>query len=353
MTREIYDLKLEGKTYRPVLSRYAEKMIHAVGLGFAGKEGYEAFGAVDYDTPDFLQLSKLMSHVWQFSAAKNYWQIRDLTHLLIDGDGKPRSWRDFKTAAEQVNANYASRYLKTEYDMAHNAATMSAKWMSIEQNQSLLEFDAVMDAQTSNTCRPLHGTVLPFDDKFWKTYYPPNHWNCRSTVRELNGGTRTPPDDVPKIKIKRMFETNIAEQGLLFPPDHPYLKEAPEWVRQDGRGAYSELTYDKVKDRLGGKKFNSPAGEVQIANTGIKKLINVHSPLVWVLDAVIKNSELISEKLLNVAYKKDEIKIKKKIKNCSYDYLKIKGINKFLVIQMDINSKLKTAYDIVDKLKTD
>ncbi|PGH39848.1 MAG: phage head morphogenesis protein, partial [Candidatus Nephrothrix sp. EaCA] len=98
-----------------------------------------------------------MSHAWQFSAAKNYAQIRELTCLLINARGKPRAWNKFKTAAAQANSNYASRYLKTEYDMARNAATMSAKQVSIEKNQSLLEFDAVTDAQTADICAPLHG----------------------------------------------------------------------------------------------------------------------------------------------------------------------------------------------------
>ena len=349
MTRDIYDLKLEGKISRDVLSLYAKKITEAAGLGFCGKEGVEAFRAIDYDTPDFLQLSKLMSHAWQFSAAKSYAQTRELTHLLIDGNGKPRTWRDFKTAAEQVNANYASRYLKTEYDMAHNAATMSAKWTDIERNQSLLEFDAVVDAQTTEICAPLHGTILPFDHPFWKTYYPPNHWNCRSTVRQLRGGTDsvrvTPEGDLKHIDVKPMFRINMGERGLAFPAEHPYFKEAPEWVIKEGGAAYSKWTLHEVQERLGGKKFNTPAGEILIAKNGIKKLVHIHNPLVWVLDTVVKNAERISEKLLNVPDGKG--------RSFTYDYLKIKGINEFLVIRTDINSKLKIAYDIVPKIKTD
>jgi len=74
------------------------------------------------------------------------------------------------------------------------------------------------------------------------------------------------------------------------------------------------------------------------------RLINTRNPLIWVLDAVIKNSELINEKLLNVPDGKG--------RNFTYDYLKIKRINGFLVIRTDINSKLKTAYTIVPNLKT-
>src|SRR6218665_394786 len=165
--------------------------------------------------------------------------------------------------------------------------------------------------------------------------------------RQLRGGTDsvrvTPEGDLKHIDIKPMFRINMA--GLAFPPDHPYFKEAPEWVIKEGGAAYSEWTYHEVKNRLGGKKFNTPAGEIKIAKTGIKKLIHVHHPLVWVLDAVIKNSELISEKLLNVPDGKG--------RDFTYDYLKIKGINEFLVIRRYIKIKLKIAYDIMSKIKTD
>ena len=141
-----------------------------------------------------------------------------------------------------------------------------------------------------------------------------------------------------------MFRINM--EGLAFPPDHPYFKEAPEWVAKEGRAAYSKWTLHEVQERLGGKKFNTPVGEIQIARSGIKEIIHVRNPLVWVLDSVIKNAELISEEFLNIPDSKGRIQF-------TYDYLKIKGINEFLVIRTDIKSKLKIAYAIVPKTKTD
>src|SRR6218665_2685548 len=181
---------------------------------------------------------------------------------------------------------------------------------------------------------------------FWKTCYPPNHWNCRSTVRQLRDGTGsvrvTPEGDLKHIDLKPMFRINMAEQGLAFPAEHPYFKEAPGWVAKEGRAAYFDWTQHETQKRLGGKKINTPTGEILIGKTGIKKLVHVRNPLVWVLDAVVKNSELINEKMLNVPDFKG--------RNFTYDYLKIKGINEFLVIRTDTGSKLKIAYDIVPKI---
>lgn len=48
-----------------------------------------------------------------------------------------------------------------------------------------LRYNAVLDNGTSAICRELHGTVARVNDPFWDTYYPPNHFGCRSVVSQL------------------------------------------------------------------------------------------------------------------------------------------------------------------------
>lgn len=46
-------------------------------------------------------------------------------------------------------------------------------------------YDAILDSRTSEICRPRDRTVLPADDEWWQSNYPPLHHRCRSSVRTL------------------------------------------------------------------------------------------------------------------------------------------------------------------------
>lgn len=45
---------------------------------------------------------------------------------------------------------------------------------------------ATLDSRTTQGCITINDIVLPADDPFWKTNYPPRHFNCRGRVVALN-----------------------------------------------------------------------------------------------------------------------------------------------------------------------
>lgn len=198
-------------------------------------KGY-GFGLEDiaYDTPDFNMLQALKQNVSHFSHAKNYHQLRELTDALLDDAGTLRTRAAFMEAAAKINEAYISRYLAVEYELAVAGAQMAGKWVDITRNADtlpLLQFDAVLDAQTTALCKSLDGIIVPITHPYVKKYYPPNHYGCRLTVKQLASGKVTPDDQLPYPEIPKMFSVNLGEQQLIFPADHPYFIDLPESLK--------------------------------------------------------------------------------------------------------------------------
>lgn len=211
-----------------LLTNYAEKLTEAVIKGFGA-----AVSDADWNTPNYDMINALKTNVWQFSAAKTHTQLRDMGKALVKADGTVKDFKDFKIQAQQISGMQLN-WLRTEYDTAIGGATMAGKWVQIQAQKHLfpyLAFDAVMDKHTSDLCGNLDGVIKPVDDAFWKKYYPPNHFNCRSTVRQVADGNIT---DDSKIsypeKMPSMFKVNLAENGLVFPIDHAYYTDVPAHI---------------------------------------------------------------------------------------------------------------------------
>lgn len=61
-------------------------------------------------------------------------------------------------------------------------------------------YDAVMDDRTRPAHAAFHDTVLPKDDPFWQSFWPPNGWNCRCNaipIFEPTPISPAPPDAQP------------------------------------------------------------------------------------------------------------------------------------------------------------
>ncbi|MDR2806248.1 MAG: minor capsid protein [Dysgonamonadaceae bacterium] len=187
---------------------------------------------IDYSTPDAEMLMRLTRDTWQFSAAKNYHELRDLTLALKDENGKLREWSDFKETADKTGLKYNELWMRTEYDQAIAGAQNAARWTEFEREKDVipnLRYQTVGD----NIVRPehqlLHGIIKPIDDPFWATHYPPNGWGCRcEALQSLDGdGSVTPDESIPHVPIAPMFRTNLAKSGLIYPKNHPYYNGIP------------------------------------------------------------------------------------------------------------------------------
>ncbi|WP_286767170.1 MULTISPECIES: minor capsid protein [Sphingobacterium] len=243
--REIWEKKALERGYDPELIKsYGEQLSRAIDKGYPKTE--TQFGIVDE-----MKIHSLKKNVWQFSAAKTYTQLRDMSDALVGPDGKLRSFDDFRIQTVLMTGKQL-KHLRTEYQTAVSGSQMASKWVDIQKTKDiygLLEFVAVEDDRTTALCMSLSGVIKPVDDPFWMQFYPPNHYNCRSTVKKVRKGDITPDDQIVKPDIPDIFKVNLGERGLAFPEDHAYFMGTPKQVLQEARQYFPyAMQYDILNE---------------------------------------------------------------------------------------------------------
>ncbi len=229
LARLIYNGKLKEGDIDPKLTiLVAEKLKEAIleGYGINADE-------IKYDTADYNMLKNLEKNVYAFSAAKNFQQLKEMNMALKDEEGNIRSFSNFRKISQSINYQYNHDWLETEYNTAINSATMASRWTDFEQNKKimpLLEYKTAGDDRVREAHQVLDGVKKDMDDPFWDTYYPPNGFNCRCTVIQITSGIETPDQRIRHPEVPKMFQTNLAKQGLVFPDDHPYYDGVPKEV---------------------------------------------------------------------------------------------------------------------------
>ncbi len=212
------------------------KGITDVGIDFSGTYKYaELAGA-------------LRENAAVFAAFKNHKEQDELARLLVDDSGKPRSLAEFRKAARPLTETYNREYLETEYRQAQASAQMAEKWEGFKEEAGLypnLRYDAVMDSATRDSHRELDGTVLPMNDPFWGSNYPPNGWGCRCDVVQT--------DEPIKATSRRAiadagFTHNPGQTGKLFAEDNGYQKDVDGDTAEKLSNEARQLLDDYLKE---------------------------------------------------------------------------------------------------------
>jgi SPP1 gp7 family putative phage head morphogenesis protein len=129
---------------------------------------------------------------------------RDLTPIL-----QAKGWWGRKLVVdpltgETVPAQLGStRRLRTIFDTNLRVSYAAGHWSRFEVQKATrpwLRYVAVMDERTRPEHAALHNLCLPVDHPFWKTWAPPNGWNCRCTLQSLSDR------DVERMRGELVFE---------------------------------------------------------------------------------------------------------------------------------------------------
>lgn len=98
-----------------------------------------------------------------------------------------RGWwgRDDKAGDEK----YLKWRLKTIFRTNLSTSYSSGRYrqqVKVTDTRPIWVYSAVMDNRTRLKHRDLNGKAFRFDNPFWKSFYPPNGWNCRCGVYTLS-----------------------------------------------------------------------------------------------------------------------------------------------------------------------
>jgi SPP1 gp7 family putative phage head morphogenesis protein len=202
------------------------------------KDGvYEGFGKtlseLEFGGTDYELLNELRTNIYMFSGAKTYKQVKEMSEQVADSP----TFKEFRDAALQTYDQYNVDWLASEYNTAIAQAAEARQWQQIEADKDILpliRYSAIEDENTSELCQSIDGTTLPVDDDFWDDFTPPNHFNCRCILEQLDEGKVT--EDVDKLAkqanelIQPEFKMNAGKDGYIFNSDHPYFEVAKKDV---------------------------------------------------------------------------------------------------------------------------
>lgn len=341
----------KDNVHHPIIKATGIELVKGVDAGFGIIKG------IDYDSPDFAMREYLKRNVWKFSVAKNYNDCIRLSNLLVRKDGSLKPWNEFKKEALFV-VGESNRYLKTEYDTIVAGAQMSRMWQEIQRDKHIfpyVQLDVVQDGRTSDICAPLHKLIFRVDDPVLAYYFPPNHFNCRTTARKLRSGV--PSENYQLPDIPEAFKNNTGKSGLIFTDENRYIANTPKEVfKKFDRAQMKEKDNQLINwwvNNYGGKNrvttITQPQfdTEVRLSKSNISHLLNHISEvnnkdIIKDLPAVLKEVKLIYSEDLDIS--KPNKNIGKKIARgvISYNYYEGRWRGLDFILNMEV---MKNGYE--------
>lgn len=97
----------------------------------------------------------------------------------------PRLIADPETG-ELLGKKLTPARMRLIYDQNMQTAYMAGRYKQMKANAEFRpwwQYTAVMDGRTRPAHRALHGKTFRHDDPFWDSFYPPNGFRCRCSVR--------------------------------------------------------------------------------------------------------------------------------------------------------------------------
>lgn len=170
--------------------------------------------------------------------------------------------RDFDRIVAETGWSYRGRRgprTATIFNTNIRTAYAAGRWQQSDRVKAelpFLRYGAILDSRVRPQHRAWHGTILPVDDPWWQTHYPPNGWGCRCTTTQLTRGqaqrmggpTPAPPVDRIRQTVRTADGPVTVEVPRGIDPGWAYNVGEAAWGRSeqlralDAHGPWTPLT---------------------------------------------------------------------------------------------------------------
>lgn len=154
--------------------------------------------------------------------------VEDFHQAVLKAIAEGQTLEQFRQEFDRIVAEHGWSYngsrnwrSRVIFQTNIRTATAAGRWHQIERLKNVrpyLRYVAVMDSRTRPLHAAWHNTVLPADDPWWDTHFPPNGWNCRCSVQSLNArDLKRYGLEVTEAPEIRMVERTVQGRTIIVP----------------------------------------------------------------------------------------------------------------------------------------
>lgn len=138
--------------------------------------------------------------------------------------------RDPKTGVEKIVQLGSDRRMAVIFNTNVRTASAAGDWARFQETKSTrpyLWYVSVLDERTRPEHAAWHDTVLPIDDPWWETHFPPNDWGCRCIAQSVSDtdleryglkiSDKPPPTKAKPYVNPRTGESSEVPEGIAPP----------------------------------------------------------------------------------------------------------------------------------------
>lgn len=171
-------------------------------------------------------VKQLKTNLAQFSGAKTFTEVNEISKFLFDSEGFKLPFKDFQEIVKPIDDKFNKVWLKTEQDTSFGQSQSADSWLQYDKEKDifpLLKYQTAEDERVRHEHAEWDNKVFPVDHPFWDTRMPLNGYNCRCRVIQLRSGKQSTFKGVQENTDKQ-FQKNPGKSGEIFTKNHPYFK---------------------------------------------------------------------------------------------------------------------------------